>query len=242
MQSEVSTGAFYGLASAYEFLGGIGVFASASSRALNMQAQAFASQSAVMTAHCGALSDCLMTISMLADGTTSAQGRAATTNPAVFGTSQAGYNFNWTLSGGAVNLAGGATVDERSLDDGRHTLDITGNPFSTVHTIRVHEGDQLRLFMQGAAGAFTDNNGDGGASAVADFAHTLRWGGVQGVTDLLGASIDLSQVQLLGDDGFNYVQAAGPNPFTSGHSVPVPASGALVLAGLGLLHRQRRGR
>lgn len=243
VQSEASTSAFYGQASSYEFLGGIGVSAFAASRGLNMQARAFASFGQNMTADCGAVSTCTMTFTVLADGTTSANGNANSNNPGAFGTSQSAYNFNWSLNNSSAGVSAGnsATVDQRSQDDGRHTLDITGNPFSTVHNLLVHTGDRLSLFLQAGAGAFTDNNGNGDASAATDFSHTLRWGGVLSLTDLDGAPLDLDLARLLGDDGFNYINAAGPNPYTTpaSNGVPEPASWALALGGLALLGRRR---
>jgi hypothetical protein len=141
-----------------------------------MQAQAFASFSQGMTADCGAASTCLMTFTVLADGTTSASGNPASNNPNRTGSAQSSYNFNWSLSSSAgVNVGNSAVVDERVEDGGLHTLNITGNPFSTVHNLLVHTGGRLSLFLQAGAGAFTDNAADGDTSAATDFSHTLRW-------------------------------------------------------------------
>lgn len=244
---QASTSAFFGQANAYEFLGGIGVSAFATSRGLNMQAQAFASFSQSMTAVCplddaagDLLAGCILPISIVADGQTSASGNPNSNNPTVFGTAQASYNFRWTISGRGINIEGSAVVDQRSLDNGTHTLDITGNPLGGVHEVVVNNGERITITLQAGAGAFTDNNGDGMASAVADFSHTLRWGGVQGARGVNGQVLAAGAVQLLGDDGFDYMNAAPPNPFTS--PVPEPATALLWTLGGALWLLRRRAR
>lgn len=242
-----SSSAFFGQANAYEFLGGVGVSAFATSRGLNMQAQAFAGYSQSMTVVCpladaagDLLAGCILPISIVADGQTSASGNPDSGNPKVFGSAQASYNFRWTISGPGIHHEGSAVVDQRSLDNGTHTLDITGNPLGGVREVVVNNGDRISFTLQAGAGAFTDNLGDGTASAVADFSHTLRWGGVSGATGANGAALAPGSVQLLGDDGFDYMNAAPPNPFTS--PVPEPATALLWALGGALWLLRRRVR
>lgn len=247
--AQVSHSAFFGNANAYEFLGGAGASAFATSRQLNMQAQASASFSQGMTARCPVASGCTMLVSIQVDGSTSASGTANPGNPNQYGSAQGAYNFNWSLTGPGVSAAGFAVVDHRFNNDGTSTLDIQGSPFSRVFEITVRDGDRLSLGIRVGAGAFTDNFGPATGFASGDISGGVRWGGVSsasvassGMGAMAGlassAALDLSQVSLLGDDGFDYINAAPPNPYLA--AVPEPASWLLCLAGVAALLARRK--
>ena len=237
---EASNPGFYGQANAYEFLGGVGASAFATSRFLNMQAFSRASFIQTLTVECAdsggfIVLGCFLPITIVADGTTSVSGNPASNNPTLFGSATAKYSFNWAIGGtrSGQGASGFGEVDERINTDGTRSLTIQGNPSTTVTEILVFHGDRISLSMSAGVFVSADNIGDGGASAAADFSHTLRWGGVSGATSGNGLPLAPGQVRLLGGDGFDYMNAAPPNPFTT--PVPEASTWAMLVTGLGLL-------
>ena len=236
-----------GRASGSEYTGGVGVFASAISGKQNMQAQASAGYSTTMTVSCP-LTDlesltCAFDIPMLVSGSAVAGGQCNSDGACVPG--EAGYIFRWSVCAPNGTVAGGGEVHDYFDDRGRRSHVIVGDPFTSHQRIFVDNGATISLSMQASAGAFSDawGNDDNGwitSNGAADFEHTLRWGGVTAAFSSTGRALDLSQVQLLGADGFDYVNAAPPNPFTT--AVPEPGTWALMLGGLGLGAGLRRGR
>jgi hypothetical protein len=237
-----SNSARYGRASGSEFTGGVGVFTSASSSGQNMQAQASAGYSTTMTVSCP-LSDledliCAFDIPMIVSGSVSASGACI---PGSFCISaEAGYLFSWRVGTSYGTVSGGGEVHQYFRDNGTQEQVIVGDPFTSYRRIFVDNGGTVTLSMQASAGAFSDSNGIYGSQAVADFEHTLRWGGVSAAYSSSGRLLDLGQVHLFGADGFDYVNAAPPNPFTS--QVPEPANWALMAGGIAWLVVRRRRR
>ncbi len=231
-----------GYAAAHQYGGGVGVFASAISRGINMQAQASARSITSFVVSCP-LDDldglvCGLDFTLLVSGSTTVSHQRNSLNPNVFGTAEAGYLMAWSVTAPGFGASGGGEVHQYARDNGSFAETSAGDPFTSHHQFFVDNGARVTVVLQASAGAFTDNNGDGGASAAADFEHTLRWGGVQAAYSASGRVLDLSRVKLIGEDGYDYAQAAPPNPFVT--SVPEPASWALMLAGAGLLAWRRR--
>jgi hypothetical protein len=235
-------GSFIGHAAAHQYAGGVGVFASAASHGLNMQAQAFASSNTSFTVNCplGELDSltCALDFSMLVSGSAAASHSHDSVNTVMYGTAEAGYTMRWTVSSPTGSLSGGGEVHRYAYDNGHTTEVLIGDPFSSHHLFYVTNGARVTISLQASAGAFTDNAGDGGASAVADFEHTLRWGGINAAFNASGQALDLNQVHLLGDDGYDYVKAAIANPYVS--AVPEPETWALMACGLAALAWRRR--
>lgn len=72
------------------------------------------------------------------------------------------------------------------------------------------------------------------ASAVADFSHTLGWGGITGLRDSQGQALDPGLLSVQSDSGFDYRTAY------VAAAVPEPGAAILMLAGLPLLLRRAR--
>lgn len=231
-----------GYAAAHQYGGGVGVMASAISNAINMQAQAMASSVRTFTVSCPlddlASIQCGLDFTMLVSGSTSVSHTADAGNPVMHGSAQAGYSMNWVVSGAGFSVSGGGSVSEFAYDNGKREKFETGQPFSSHQLLYVDNGSQVTISLSASAGAFTDNSGTGTASAVADFEHTLRWGGLLGAYDADGHALDLSRVSLMGSDGYDYVHAAPPNPFVPG--IPEPGTWALLLSGLAVVAVRRR--
>jgi hypothetical protein len=234
---------FRGQASGHEFTGGVGVYAFAGSNRLNMQAQASAGYSTVITVSCpveGMDRLCAFDVPMLVSGLASANGECNEFGACV--AAEAGYGFRWSLSTSLGLYGGGGEVHAYFRDNGQHDTVYVGDPFTSYQKLYLLDGDRVTLSLSAFAGAFSDAWGGGDnwltGSASADFQHTLRWGGVTAAYDSSGSALDMSGVHLYGDDGFDYMNAAPPNPFTT----PVPEAGswALMLAGLVWLAAQRR--
>lgn len=236
----------FGQANAYEFTAGVGASSFATGRSRRMAAQATASYTSVfrttnLEPAPGELGR-FVEFDIRIDGTASASGQPSPTNPSVFGSSQATYSARWSLSvvgvGGAISGGGQFTVS--FLDNGTTTTSVVGNPTSTTQRLYLTPGDVVTLSLTASTGAFTDPagffEGDfGPATAAADFSQTLAWGGVRNTYSSSGVPLGLGQLSLLGDDGFDYVNPAGPNPY-----VPAPGTASVAAVAVLALGRRRR--
>jgi hypothetical protein len=245
-----SNSAVTGTAHADEYTGGVGAFATATGRHAGMAAQAFASYSTTYTVDCqpapGELT-CGLDFTVVMTGDASAHGNP-NSNPNSFGSAEAGYTANWSLSvlrpgGGRLNVAGGGEYHFYFHDSGNTETVVVGTPFTTTQTFYFQPGDEVTLSLKASAGAFTDPSGlfppdMGSASATANFSNTLRWGGVSGAFSGTGQALDLGAVHLLGADGFDYVQAAALNPYAT--PVSEPAAAWLMLIGAATMAARNR--
>lgn len=122
---------------------------------------------------------------------------------------------------------------------GSASVDIQQDPNTVIPlTIVAFSGIPIQLDVQleaQATGSVTSFNGNGGkASAVANFGHTLLWGGISGVTDFQGHPI--TDWSITSASGFNYANAA-----VDPDQVPEPSVLALLAIALpGLLLAGRR--
>ena len=230
----------YGEANAYEYAAGVGASAFATGRFAGMAAQANARYTTVIrTSNLepapGELGRAVE-FDMRIDGTASASGQTSPGNPNVFGSAIATYSAQWTIAvsglGGTGSIAGGGQYTLSFLDDGTTSTTVVGNPTSTTQRIYLTPGDVVTLTLTASVGAFTDPAGFfppdmGTATAAADFSHTLAWGGIRNTYTSSGVPLGIGQLSLLGDDGFDYVNPAGPNPY-------LPAPGAVIVAAVAI--------
>ena len=130
-----------------------------------------------------------------------------------------GCNSFTNVSGGLLRCGGDPL--------GLHAMSIS---FASGAILSVSIEGEVRASVFGAQG------GGGMAQAVglADFGHTLAWGGFQDVRDSLGTPV-VGFAALSASTGFNYA-----NPFPS--AIPEPSTWLLMLCGLAGLARlgQRR--
>jgi hypothetical protein len=83
------------------------------------------------------------------------------------------------------------------------------------------------------------NHQAGSAIAIADFSHTLSWGGITSVTDA-DTGLPITDYRLTSASGFDYTHPfAGPAPEPA--SVPEPSGMALLASCLALMLVWRRG-
>lgn len=237
-----------GYAAAHQYGGGVGVFASAVSRGINMQAQATAHSITSFTVNCP-LEDldglvCGLDFTMLVSGSTAVGHQRVDSQSLLYSSAEAGYTMSWAVSAPGLNATGGGEVHKYADGSDSHYTTESGEPFSSHRVLYVDNGARVTISLQASAGAFTDNLGDAGAHATADFEHTLRWGGIRSAFSAAGRPLDLGQVHLLGEDGYDYVHAAPPNPYVS--QVPEPANALLMALGLAAVLARgrlaRRGR
>jgi hypothetical protein len=251
--AEKSSSLGFAQANGYEFRGGIGVSAFAAGSGSGT-ATAIARSSAGLsdsfrvrdTSGLFNLSDTVfvLDIPIRATGSVSSSGAAFPPNPAFFSVAGAFYDYAWTL--GQFSGSGAANSGRGSRGEVFETS--SGSPVELV-SLLVRSGELVNLSFSANALANVTAFPGAPASATADFGHTLRWGGVTGITarDGSGNTIDLPDgfaLSMSSDmSGFDYWNAAGPNPFTTTGGVPEPASWAMMLLGffgMGGVVRSRR--
>lgn len=128
-----------------------------------------------------------------------------------------------------------------SLDDGYGAYDLV-IPVRLGFTFNVPVDIHYSLWVSAIASALGNGaayRGDDGdmnlsrghaiAEIVADYSHTLLWGGIGGVEDEFGNTISLASIDIQSDSGFNYRYAA-PSAVTS--AVPTPPTSLLLGTGL----------
>lgn len=258
---DLSTPGQFGTASASEYRGGVGVFASAASNSAADGAdhipQASASARVTDTMRVGrrddleALGNGLFELTVkvgVTGGVSVSQGAAP--NGVPMGAT-ASYRWGYSIGG----LGGGGSVDRRVLpvcqnggcfareEEDQSGLGAAGT-FGEVLFVRLDE--VLSLVLNAEAFASGASYGGGRASGTADFGHTLRWLGVTRLRyqDPNGQFVDVPdgyRLTLTSTDGqFDYWNAAGPNPFSTG--VPEPATWAMIVGGFGMLGATARRR
>lgn len=251
---EKSTSGVYGLGRAYEFLGGAAASSSAAARApkgvggdQNIQVHAsasFADKFRVGPADLDPSNNLgggiyFLGYKVRATGDLSFSESAISMNPS------AGYTFAYNV--GSQMGSGGLY---RGLYEGKEfTYDNgPGGVFSETLLVGLNEVVSVNL----NAGTFASASAYCGpvgceSSALADFGHTLAWGGIHSVQyrDASGKLVDAPagfRLKLVSETtGFDYWNPAGPNPYTTA-AVPEPATWALMIGGFGLAGTMLRRR
>lgn len=140
--------------------------------------------------------------------------------------------FGWKLETANRLAAGGGLAQDTTLSSSVNSIDDQ----SATLLVRPGEGVNLlltmSLFSQAHLASFGFSDTSGSALAVADFAHTLRWGGVSSFQALDGGG---SPIALDSGGRFLMLDGAGNdfwNPAPGVSVVPEPRSWALMLAGV----------
>jgi hypothetical protein len=237
-------GSSYSEGNGYEFLGGVGASAFSLSSGVS-GSPTFASGLGKATftdsflvalgdvTDVGSATKFLLNIPIIADGTADINFSPSASNPALTSSAVAGYRYDWTVG----SQSGSGNYKQVKLYSSPMTITdtMTGGPGAML---MVTLGQLVNIYLHTEASPQTGSLGSLPASAAADFGHTLRWGGVTSITgfDDGGNEVALPtgfSLSLLSDTtGFDYMNAAGPNPFTA--AVPEPASWALMIGGFAL--------
>jgi hypothetical protein len=241
-----------GRGSAYEFNGGVGVSSAAQSVSRQPDPLALPSDNipqVLATAHfadvfftrAGASGTIGTGTFLLTIGVHAGGGVVTGQSPAPNGvpmSATAGYTYDYRLGsnifrqGGLnqVNFEGTVTTTESGVG--------SGGTFN--EQLLVNIGNFTTLALNAASFASASSYGLGSASATATFDHTLRWLGVSRIQYDAGGGnfVDAPEgfrLDLISDTtGFNYWNAAGPNPFIAAGGIPEPASWAMLIIGFGL--------
>jgi PEP-CTERM motif len=236
----------YAEGNAYEFVGGVGASAFASTKGIigaasqaGAYGKAFFSDSFRVTleqvADVGDATSFLLTVPIITSGTATINWQPSSFNPSLSSSGQAGYEYNWSV----LNASGSGRYRISKPGSRPETIIDTTNGSNTAE-IRVTLGQVVPLRLYASADILVGAFAGTGASGAADFGHTLRWGGVSSISafNSAGQSVALPEnfnLSLVSDTtGFDYRNAAGPNPFTT-TPVPEPETYAMLLAGLGLV-------
>lgn len=227
-------------AAAYEYVGGVGTFArvGVDERIVRSggQAGAGAEFSDNFTIQLGGMDlgpgfDGLFTLEFAINPSGSVT--AFTSHPDEPSYSSARFDYGYSVGG---VTGGDRAFYTRNFDGSETMLYANGPPSASVRLAGLRLGTPvpIRLFATAEVEAIVSTNG-GGITAIADFSHTLRWGGVTSVsaTDSLGNPLALPdnfELSLIGGSGFNYWRAAGLNP-ALGDPVPEPGTWALMVIG-----------
>ena len=238
--AEVSTAQGFAQGNGYEFRGGIGVSAFA---AANGSVAAFGDGFANLNdsfrvRDTSGLFDLggtvfQLNIPILATGMVSSGNAALPAFPSVYSIGVGRYDYNWTVG----QFSGSGLVNSAKLSNGG-SIDTSVGSASEAILLLVHAGDLINLSFAAHATAQARGFPSTPANGTADFGHSLRWGGVIGITalDASGNAIELPDdfaLSMISDSsGFDYWNAAGANPFLSG-GVPEPASWGLMILGFG---------
>lgn len=236
----------------YEFRGGVGASAFASvtggggpDKVASTSARGSASFSDSFRVTLGQVADVgsatsfLLTVPILAHGSARFDWQPLPARPDLTSFGGAYYKYSWSVA----NASGkGEAGESKFVNRPEEVWDRNTGGLTASFMVSLGQVVSLNLYAEASVQAWV--YGTAGSSGAADFGHTLRWGGLSSITgfDSAGQQIALPtgfQLALLSDTtGFDYSQAAGPNPYTSA-PVPEPASWALMAAGLGLLAWRR---
>ncbi len=229
-------------AAAYDYVGGVGAFARVGSSEIvaNSSGQAFAGAefSDIFTLQVGDMAlgpgfDGLFTLDFAINPSGSVTASASPEDDVVQAYASARFDYGYSVGG---VTGGDRAFYTRSIDGAETMGNVNGPPPASVRLAGLRLGTPIpiRLFATAQAEVIVGPEG-GAVTAIADFSHTLRWGGVTSIsaTDSFGNPIALPvnfELSLLGGSGFDYWRAAGLNP-PPGGAVPEPSTWALIIMG-----------
>lgn len=242
-----STSLAHAEANAYEFRAGVGVsaFATGLTKVVDGKkttgtagARASASFSDSFrvsldkVADIGSATSFELTVPIKADGTANFSWGVNPLNPLATDYGWATYEYQWSVGG----LSGNGKYGEvkNPFNSPEQLIDSSTGGLSAVFRVSLGQEVGVSLSAEARVAAYALY---GTASGAADFSHTLSWGGVSNITgfDSAGNQVALpdgfSLSLISAETGFNYMNAADPNPYTTS---PVPEPSAAVLLGLGL--------
>ncbi len=241
----------------YEFLGGVGAsaFASvkggstASSRGQGLFVDSFR-VSLGQVADVGNATSFLLTVPIVANGTADVDWTEFPNTPNFTGHGSAQYTYSWSVAGQS-----GSGFYNKAKHPSKTEVTITETSVGGLNpSFMVSLGQTVDLRLSAEAFAIASGAGNMSAgtfnsfSGAADFGHTLRWGGVSSITgfDSAGQEVALPtgfKLALVSEQtGFDYTDAAGPNPYTTS-PVPEPSGWVLMVAGFAVIGSvvRRRG-
>ena len=250
--AEISSSSQFLTATASEYRGGVGVFASAASRVGTEggdhipQAAANAGFSDVFRAsradNVALLGNGVYALSV---GFGVTGGVSTNQSPGGGGVPMsATANYNYSYKVGEFSNGGGVSEVNFEGSVTRTTTGLgAGGNFGEVLFVNLGDTYALSLLAGAFASGAAYGNQNQSAQGTADFGHTLRWLGVSRIQyQQDGQLFDAPEgyrLQLTSADGqFDYWNAAGANPFAS--AVPEPGSWAMMIVGFGAVGVTRR--